>query len=109
MRSTEKVEAPGEDGGQAWMIEIYEELRRRVLGPVRKMPTRPRSLGLAVLLRGGMREWMKTISSLRSTSLQTNTPTQRSIPSLPTSTQEQLAATLATLVLSRFQEVTHEP
>jgi hypothetical protein len=91
------------------LVGLYEELRSWVLHPAREMPSRPRRLGQAVLLRSGMGEWMAAVASLQGARHHATAARVSAAPPLPTSTQAQLAAALASVVLARFKEEPHEP
>jgi len=106
---TEPTVALQGNGHTRALTALYEELRNWVLHPAREIPSRPRLSGQAVLLRGGMREWMATVSSLQGARHHATAPRASAAPPLPISTQAQLAAALASVVLARLKEEPHEP
>ena len=106
---SEHTVALQEDTHTRALTALYEELRTWVLHPAREVPSRPRLLGQAVLLRSGMGEWMATVASLQGARHHAAAGRKSAAPPLPTSTQAQLAAALASVVLARLKEELHEP
>jgi hypothetical protein len=92
-----------ERGDTSTLAKLYEDLRSFILDPSRDSQPGPRRLGWGVLVRGGMREWMATCLSL-SDAVEHDRGTRSDLPSpLVASTQAQLTAALASVLLSRCQ------
>jgi len=85
------------------LTNLYEELRTWVVDPSCEPRTGPRRLGWGVLVSRGMREWMATCMSFSGV-LEHDRGTRSDLPSpLAASTQAQLTAALASVLLSHCQ------
>ncbi len=82
------------------LAQLYEQLRGWVLDPSTGPATSARHLGFGVLFRRGMCAWLDTCSSLTRV-LEPQRPNPSSRPVfLPAPVQAQLAAVLATTLLT---------
>ena len=79
---------------------LYEELRGWTVGPAPTPGLGPNRLGLAVLLRGGMGQWMATCPSLCDAVKSPSAAPSMTGP-LTGSTQAQLTVVLGTILLTR--------
>ncbi len=87
------------------LSELYEQLRGWVLDPSTVSVTGPRHLGFGVLLRRGMCAWLDTCGRL-TRGLEPQLPRPSSQPIfLPAPVRAQLAAVLATTLLTSSQGV----
>lgn len=89
-------------------VLLYEELREWVLHPARQASHRS-PLGQAVLMRSGLGEWMANVLRLQPDCGRPASSSGGSPPALSVSTKAQLAAALATVVLTCMEEVSCEP
>lgn len=81
---------------------LYEELRDRTVGPAPTPGLGPNRLGLAVLLRGGMGQWMAICPGLCDAVKSPSAAPNMTGP-LTASTQAQLTVVLGTILLSRCE------
>lgn len=81
---------------------LYEELRGWTVGPAPAPGLGPNRLGLAVLLRGGLGQWMATCPSLCDAVKPPSAAPNMTGPSTA-STQAQLTVVLSTILLTRCE------
>jgi hypothetical protein len=78
-------------------VKAYEELRQRFL-------SRQYGPGLAILMRGGVREWMNTCSSYLDTPVTSVPVPPHDETILPQGVRAELVVILAGMLLQRCQE-----